>query len=781
MKRVSILVMILSIILGINKLALANPESENSSDKWLIYWYISGNDLESNLDVAAATEDLQEMVNQKFVSFEDESTGGKVNLPIYINHDVKISPNVKILVQTGGCKEWLTEEIPGNTIGRYLYDSNGFHYQGSFADADMGDPKTFEDFLRFGKNVIEKDFQPDHRMLIFWNHGGLVGVCYDQRYIQEETDTESFLDLNDIHKTFSKVYKAMPDNPPFDIIGFDACVRATYENANNLYGFTKYMIASEENESLSGWYYSDWIKEFSNNPSITSKDLSKIICQSSFDFLDEVNASEATFSAIELSPEKWLPLRKAYNAYKNYLKSIKKDPYIYTTLEAAAANAEHYAEEEMNGLVSEPGLMIDLKGLAEETKARMTYDVKPSIRNLLNKSADDLIKAVDSAVVYNVSGRNRAYSNGISIYYPLSKNEDEFKLYASQSIVSGHTKELYENLIKLSSQLDRNSNNSEDERKANTRKRSSGRNLNEIFDLSDLQNLEVKIDEDNDKVSIELSKEQMKKVSSIVCSVAMSVEEVEGGNPKFGIKGDGAVFLGTSSDITAELIDDKKYRFTDNFEASWPMLNNHIICSIAMETRNDQLDENGEIIKKGYTIYGIPVILNDSPCLLRVAYYPSEQRYQLIGARRNSKRGIGRTSRGFIELKKGDVVTPLFTALVPAEDNYNPDSIIATLNISEYKIAFVMVKGETFALEEEPIITNDRSLEDGDYFYNFQFYSPSGNIAQSDFARFAIFDGEILYSEKAFEDSSEDDDEEIKIEIDGEEYNYDPVTHEITD
>ena len=41
------------------------------------------------------------------------------------------------------------------------------------------------------------------------------------------------------------------------LIGFDACTRATYENANNIYGFAKYMVASEENESGYGWYYSD--------------------------------------------------------------------------------------------------------------------------------------------------------------------------------------------------------------------------------------------------------------------------------------------------------------------------------------------------------------------------------------------------------------------------------------------------------------------------------------------------------------------------------------------
>ena len=51
-----------------------------------------------------------------------------------------------------------TQDIPNNTIGRYLFDSDGFHYQGSFVDMNMGNAETLENFLRYGKDVIEKDF-----------------------------------------------------------------------------------------------------------------------------------------------------------------------------------------------------------------------------------------------------------------------------------------------------------------------------------------------------------------------------------------------------------------------------------------------------------------------------------------------------------------------------------------------------------------------------------------------------------------------------------------------
>ena len=46
-------------------------------------------------------------------------------------------------------------------------------------DASMGDERTLEGFLRFAK----EGFPADHRMLLFWDHGGgsLGGCCFDEK------------------------------------------------------------------------------------------------------------------------------------------------------------------------------------------------------------------------------------------------------------------------------------------------------------------------------------------------------------------------------------------------------------------------------------------------------------------------------------------------------------------------------------------------------------------------------------------------------------------------
>ena len=57
--------------------------AEESKDKWLVYWYICGSDLES--ENGEATADIKEM------------------------EAVDFSSNVKFLIQTGGSNKWKTK------------------------------------------------------------------------------------------------------------------------------------------------------------------------------------------------------------------------------------------------------------------------------------------------------------------------------------------------------------------------------------------------------------------------------------------------------------------------------------------------------------------------------------------------------------------------------------------------------------------------------------------------------------------------------------------------
>ena len=188
-------------------------DTYNANDTWLIYWYICGSNLET--ENQAATLDLGEMVNAKFPS------------------------NIKVLIQAGGSNQWHNEVVKPGQVNRYIFDGNDMAAFDVLPDADMGSADTLADFLKFGK----ENFDADHKVFIFWDHGGgsVGGVCQDER-------TNNMLSLNDIRTAFEKIYSPSDENPPFEMIGFDACLMASYDTAHNLHGLTKYMTASEEVE-----------------------------------------------------------------------------------------------------------------------------------------------------------------------------------------------------------------------------------------------------------------------------------------------------------------------------------------------------------------------------------------------------------------------------------------------------------------------------------------------------------------------------------------------------
>ena len=199
-------------------------DTYKTSDTWLIQWYLCGTDLETQN--GAATADLQELL------------------------EVKLPANVKVLIQTGGANQWQNNAVTSGAVERYLYTSDGLERIATLSDADMGNVNTLADFVKFGKD----NYQADHRIFVFWDHGGgsAVGICLDER-------TGNMLSLNDLRAAFTSAYEPSADNPPFEMIGFDACLMATYDTVNTLDGLTRYVTASEEVEPGIGWNYTGWV------------------------------------------------------------------------------------------------------------------------------------------------------------------------------------------------------------------------------------------------------------------------------------------------------------------------------------------------------------------------------------------------------------------------------------------------------------------------------------------------------------------------------------------
>lgn len=627
-------------------------DTYNTGDTWLIQWYLCGTDLETS--TGAATNDFQELLN--------------VTLP----------DNVKVLIQTGGTNQWQNNVVTSGAVERYLYDSSGLQRISSLPDADMGDVNTLADFVRYGKD----NYDADHRIFVFWDHGGgsAVGVCSDER-------TGNILSLNDLRTAFTSVYNPSADNPPFELIGFDACLMATYDTVNTLDGLTRYVTASEEVEPGLGWDYTGWVGALAQNPAMGGAKLGQVICNTYIDACEEYNIEETvTLSVIDLAQ---LPyLRNAYEAFGlEALRAAYKNPKnFFANFGRGAAQAENYG-----GNTRKTGYtnMVDIVDLARGSK------------DILPNTSDKLINAVDDAVIYKVNGAYRDRGGGLSGFYSYSGDEETLVAYLNQEAAPVPQKILYYYLIY-------------GEIPANIIPLLDGDTLvtpapttpppqrQDIFQISQLEDFPVQMDK-NSNVFVQLTPEQMDLISKVHCQLLyVSLED------------DIILYLGSDSDIFADW---DKGRFTDNFRGVWPMLDGHPVY-VEITEEND-----------GYNLYSIPIKLNGVECNLQVAYVYADEKYYILGARKGLD-NQGMSSREFIKLRAGDEITTIHYGMTALGDDKE----------------FTQVEVDTFTIGDNPQV-KDEFLGDGNYGYFFEFISPTAeDSAFSDFAIFNISNGEITTS-----------------------------------
>ena len=623
----------------------------SAEDSWLIYWYVCGSDLES--EYGAATTDFGELL------------------------EAKLPPNVKVLVQTGGASAWQNEVMPDRAIGRYLYDAEGLHELGELPDADMGTKGTLADFLRYGK----ENFPTDHRVFVFWDHGGgsAAGVCIDER-------TGNFLDLNEIRAAFASVYTASPENPPFEMIGFDACLMATYDTANMLQGLARYMTASEEIEPGNGWEYTGWVGALADNPAMGGAALGQIICDSYMNGCREYGTEDAaTLSVIDLA--KLPSLRSAYESFGiEALRQAKDSPQgFFSAFSREARQAENYGGNTRNQGYAN---MVDLGDLAKETAV------------LLPNTSPNLVQAVSDAVIYQVHGDYRDKGCGLSGFYSYDGEADSFARYAAQEAAPLPIKCLYHYLIYgqmppeagalLSGGIATSSSLSPTA--------PSGTSPG-IFSVAALEDCPVDIDAEGNSF-VRLTQKQMDMLSSIHCQLVYIDEE-----------DDVILYLGSDADVDADW---EKGLFKDNFRGVWPMLDGH---PVYMEITSEE---------DGYNIYAVPVKLNGIECNLQIIYTYKDEKYHILGARKGLD-SHGMADRNLIRLKPGDRVTTIHYGMT----------------ISGGDEDFVPVEVDTFTIGNTPVFAEE-TLGNGKYGYMFEFVTPTDDSALSDMVLFDIENGEIM-------------------------------------
>ncbi len=641
----------------------------NESDSWVVYWYLCGTDLESQN--GAASEDLAELQ--------------RVSLP----------PNVKVVIQAGGANEWQTRGIPARGTARLLYDADGLHDLGPTPNADMGTGAALQDFLRFGK----ENFSADHSVFVFWDHGGgsAGGVCLDER-------TDNIMSLDEVRAAFDAVYGANPENPPFELIGFDACLMATVDTLGSIHGFSRYMVASQEIEPGCGWNYSGWVGALAKNPAMGGAALGKTICDTYMEGCKEYDVEEmATLSLSDVS--KAPALTSAYGAYGvEALQAASANPrQLFSTLARGADASEKYG-----GNTREQGYydMVDLGELVKNTKSVMPATSAP------------VLDALDDCVLYHVNGSYRPNGLGLSCYHPYDADADVWRAYAQLSVAPTPIKCLYYYLI--FGQMPDAAQEYLSGAPAYTPEPSGAASplspaaiqsaavpalgSHPIYNVAALEDAPVDVDSDG-SAFVQISPSAIELLSAVHCQLIYMDE-----------KQDVLLVLGSDTNIIADW---NTGRFKDNFFGQWPMLDGHPVY-IEITYENDD-----------FNLYSIPIKLNGVPCNLQVVYDYKTEKYRILGARKDDKEGVASlvASRELIQLKPGDRVTTLHYAMKLS----TPDDELAEVEV------------DTFTIGANPVV-KDEDVGDGTYGYFFEFIDPLNNSALSNMVTYTIQNGQITTS-----------------------------------
>ena len=331
----------------------------NGQDEHTIMVYLCGTDLESGSGMAS--NDLAEMAA------------------------ANLSNQVNVIVYTGGCKRWKngisskTNQIYQVQKGKLkcLVENDG--------NKSMVEPSTLTSFIQW----CNQKYPANRKSLILWDHGGgsVAGFGYDEKMGHGKS------------MSLAKIHTALKNaGTTFDFIGFDACLMATAENALMLDKNADYLIASEETEPGIGWYYTNWLSQLSQNPSMETTEIGKRIID---DYTSQCQrrcpGQKTTLSLIDLAE------------FANTVPGALKD--FSNSISQKISDKKYKEVSDARNITREfsPRSRIDQVDLADMAK------------NMGNAEGRALDQAVRSAVKYNRTSSNMTNSYGVSIYFPYKK------------------------------------------------------------------------------------------------------------------------------------------------------------------------------------------------------------------------------------------------------------------------------------------------------------------------------------------------------------------------
>jgi len=283
-----------------------------------------------------------------------------------------------------------------NWVGAKVLDvaDGGATVTQDLGDVNTGDPAVLADFITTGI----ASHPADHYALIISDHGASwPGVGGD-----ESSDSDN-LSLAELSEGVSKGLDGA-GIAKLDLLGFDACLMATYEVASTLAPVSDRLLASEELEPDHGWDYTALQTVVDGGGATVDELGAALIAGFESQAKTEKTAAEITLSLIDLTAMG--PVNDALARFSGLLadQSAKISPVVGRSV-AKTLSFGKDPDPTQDSFMSDLGMLAAKIG-----------DKNHSVAD----AADALNTAINAAVLDKVDGKATRGATGLSIYFPPS-------------------------------------------------------------------------------------------------------------------------------------------------------------------------------------------------------------------------------------------------------------------------------------------------------------------------------------------------------------------------
>jgi hypothetical protein len=264
-----------------------------------------------------------------------------------------------------------------------------------YDDLNTGDPQVFADFLVRGIT----DYPAQRYAVVLSDHGAAwPGIGGD------ESAESDLLDLAELQNSLATALEAT-GTESLDLLGFDACLMATYEVVTSLYPFAERMIASEELEPGHGWDYRSFGVLANGGVDVDTlgrEILAGYRAQAETEETDET----ITLSLLDLTQVE--PLIAAVDEFSTAIN--ERADFIGPLLGSKRVSTLEFGRSPDE---ADSTHMIDLGHLVSQI----------GVESLdLSDPADAVLRAIGDVVMQTVEGAATLDSTGLSIYFPPTES-----------------------------------------------------------------------------------------------------------------------------------------------------------------------------------------------------------------------------------------------------------------------------------------------------------------------------------------------------------------------